>query len=113
MDAERYESPGRPPRPSPAPARRAAAWSRSGPRWCGRWRRRRAAHAGAVAAGEGATDLFLLPGCAFEVVTDLITNFHLPRSTLLMLVAAFAGREPVLAAYAEAVRARLSLLQLR
>jgi S-adenosylmethionine:tRNA ribosyltransferase-isomerase len=61
------------------------------------------AHAGAVVAGEGATDLFLVPGARFEVVTDLITNFHLPRSTLLMLVAAFAGREPVLAAYAEAV----------
>jgi S-adenosylmethionine:tRNA ribosyltransferase-isomerase len=61
------------------------------------------AHGGAVVAGEGATDLFLAPGARFEVVTDLVTNFHLPRSTLLMLVAAFAGRERVLAAYAEAV----------
>jgi S-adenosylmethionine:tRNA ribosyltransferase-isomerase len=61
-------------------------------------------HGGAVVAGDGSTDLFLLPGARFEVVTDLITNFHLPRSTLLMLVAAFAGRERVLAAYGEAVR---------
>jgi S-adenosylmethionine:tRNA ribosyltransferase-isomerase len=60
---------------------------------------------GEVAAGAGATDLYLLPGATFRVVTDLVTNFHLPRSTLLMLVAAFAGREAVLAAYEEAVRA--------
>lgn len=49
-------------------------------------------------------DLFILPGHRFEVVDALITNFHLPKTTLLMLVAAFAGRELVLRAYAEAVR---------
>ncbi len=53
--------------------------------------------------GRGSTSLFILPGHRFRVVTDLVTNFHLPRSTLLMLVAAFAGREFVLDAYREAV----------
>jgi S-adenosylmethionine:tRNA ribosyltransferase-isomerase len=60
--------------------------------------------AGPIRARRGATDLFLTPGARFALVTDLVTNFHLPRSTLLMLVAAFAGREAVLDAYAEAVR---------
>jgi S-adenosylmethionine:tRNA ribosyltransferase-isomerase len=63
------------------------------------------ARSGAVRAGSGWTDLYLLPGSPFQVVTDLVTNFHLPRSTLLMLVAAFAGRERVLQAYDEAIAA--------
>ncbi len=52
----------------------------------------------------GPTDLFILPGYKFRVVDAMITNFHLPKSTLLMLVSAFAGRERILETYAEAVR---------
>ncbi len=52
-----------------------------------------------VGAFEGPTDLFILPGYSFRVVQAMITNFHLPRSTLIMLVSAFAGRERILAAY--------------
>jgi S-adenosylmethionine:tRNA ribosyltransferase-isomerase len=65
-----------------------------------------AAAGGALAAGQGDTRLFITPGYAFRVVDALITNFHLPESTLLMLVSAFAGRDAVLAAYAHAVRER-------
>jgi S-adenosylmethionine:tRNA ribosyltransferase-isomerase len=57
-------------------------------------------------AGSGSTDLFIRPGHRFEAIDALVTNFHLPRSTLIMLVAAFAGREVILDAYAEAVGAR-------
>jgi S-adenosylmethionine:tRNA ribosyltransferase-isomerase len=52
----------------------------------------------------GRTDLFVRPPFAFKVVDALLTNFHLPRSTLLMLVSAFAGRDLVMAAYADAIR---------
>lgn len=55
--------------------------------------------------GSGWTDLFIYPGYAFRVIDGMVTNFHLPRSSLLMLVSALAGRERVLAAYAEAVAA--------
>jgi S-adenosylmethionine:tRNA ribosyltransferase-isomerase len=65
-----------------------------------------AAASGSLKAGQGDTRLFITPGYAFQVVDALVTNFHLPESTLLMLVAAFAGREPVLNAYAHAVRER-------
>ena len=63
------------------------------------------ANGGRLAAETGTTDLFIYPGFKFQVVGGLMTNFHLPRSSLLMLVAAFAGRERALAAYAEAVAA--------
>ena len=62
--------------------------------------------AGRVAPCSGDTDIFIYPGYQFQVMDGLITNFHLPQSTLLMLVSAFAGREAVLHAYAEAVRSR-------
>jgi S-adenosylmethionine:tRNA ribosyltransferase-isomerase len=58
----------------------------------------------ASGATEGWTDLFILPGHHFAMVDALVTNFHLPRSSLLMLVSAFAGRERILSAYADAIR---------
>ena len=57
-------------------------------------------------ARAGWTKIFIYPGYRFKVMDALITNFHLPESTLIMLVSALAGRERVLAAYEEAVRER-------
>ena len=59
---------------------------------------------GTVKAGSGWTQIFIYPGYQFKVIDSLITNFHLPESTLVMLVSALAGREHVLAAYEEAVK---------
>jgi S-adenosylmethionine:tRNA ribosyltransferase-isomerase len=69
-----------------------------------------AAEAGGVRAGAGRTDLFIRPGYRFRAVGALLTNFHLPRSTLLLLVCALAGRDLLLHAYAEAVARRYRFL---
>jgi S-adenosylmethionine:tRNA ribosyltransferase-isomerase len=61
---------------------------------------------GRVQAQTGRTDIFIYPPYRFRVVDALLTNFHLPRSTLIMMVAALAGRDLVLRAYAEAIRQR-------
>jgi S-adenosylmethionine:tRNA ribosyltransferase-isomerase len=61
---------------------------------------------GGVAPGTGETTLFIYPGHQFTMVSGLITNFHLPKSSLLMLVAAFAGRDRTLAAYRDAIANR-------
>jgi S-adenosylmethionine:tRNA ribosyltransferase-isomerase len=61
---------------------------------------------GFLQSGRNRTSLFIYPGYRFQVIDGLITNFHLPRSTLLLLVSAFAGRELILRAYTEAIARR-------
>lgn len=65
-----------------------------------------ASQSGELVAGAGETDIFITPGYRFRTVDALITNFHLPKSTLLMLVSAFAGFDSIRAAYAHAIRER-------
>ena len=90
--------------PSDAIALRAGAWSRRGrPRSACSKRRR--ARTGSIRAFRGDTSLFIVPGYGFRIVDALLTNFHLPRSTLFMLVAAFSGLERMKAAYAHAAAA--------
>lgn len=63
-----------------------------------------AGQSGMIAAGAGRTDIFITPGYQFKMVDALLTNFHLPKSTLLMLVAALAGKEHIMHAYAHAIQ---------
>lgn len=65
-----------------------------------------AARHGPLQAGSGETDIFITPGFEFQVVDQLITNFHLPKSTLMMLVSAFAGHSHIKALYTEAIAQR-------
>lgn len=63
-------------------------------------------HAGTIVPQSGSTDIFIYPGYQFRAVGAMLTNFHLPKSTLIMLVSAFAGKELILRAYEEAIRER-------
>lgn len=103
MHAERYEI------PATLPAAVAAARARGAAVWAVGTTVVRALESaaradGTLAPGTAETDLLITPGYRFRIVDRLITNFHLPRSTLLMLVAAFAGYDATMNAYAEAIR---------
>jgi len=69
-----------------------------------------AALGGTLTPWSGATDLFITPGFPFHVVDALLTNFHMPRTTLMVLVSALATRDLVMRAYAEAIRQRYRML---
>jgi S-adenosylmethionine:tRNA ribosyltransferase-isomerase len=95
-------SPPTPPRPQSRARAPAAASLPSAPPLCGCWRRR-PRDDGTIRPFAGETALFITPGYRFKAVDALMTNFHLPRSTLFMLVAAFSGLDTMRAAYAHAI----------
>ena len=97
----------------PGPGRKAGASSPSARRRRGRWRMRHGAATAWCAPAPDAPRSSSIPVTTFQVIDGLITNFHLPKSSLLMLVCALAGTAPVLRAYQEAVAATLPFLQLR
>ena len=70
------------------------------------WKEEDAEGPAGLRVGHGSTRIFIYPGYTYKVVDKLFTNFHTPKSTLLMLVSAFAGRDHIMAAYAEAVKQR-------
>ena len=111
MEAEHYEVSRRGRRALIAGAgAKGGASSRSARRRRARSNRSPSRRTATVSPGAGETALFIRPGHRFRLVSGLITNFHLPQSSLLMLVSAFAGREPILAAYRDAVAQPLSVL---
>ena len=93
-----------PPRRSTRPEPRGAGSSRLGPPPYACWKAQRAPD-GTLAPFSGPTDIFITPGYRFRAVDALVTNFHLPRSTLFMLVSAFSGLDTMRAAYAHAIQA--------
>ena len=93
-------------------ARAGALWPWARP-WCARWSTARCRRMAArCRPHSGETEIFISPGFEFRLVGALLTNFHLPQSSLLMLVSAFAGRERVLAAYRHAVEQKYRFFQL-
>jgi S-adenosylmethionine:tRNA ribosyltransferase-isomerase len=104
MHAERYEIP--PATAAAVNAARAAGRSVTAVGTTSLRALESAARDGRIAAGTGETRLFITPGYAFRIVDRLVTNFHLPKSTLLMLVSAFAGIERIREAYAHAIARR-------
>jgi S-adenosylmethionine:tRNA ribosyltransferase-isomerase len=99
MHSERLRDPAATAMPSPRPAPPAAGSSPSARPACAR-SNRPATPTARCESGPAETDIFITPGYRFKVVDRLITNFHLPKSTLLMLVSAFAGYDNIRAAYA-------------